>query len=105
MFIACILSKILDGIPEAVDISEHKLMDSSWDMTVNGRNSLMILNQAPYSLRTTNPIKVKGFQQFEKQKREMIKRQDFMETLADRLYKFIEVTALVIFCYAFTSRF
>jgi hypothetical protein len=64
---------------------------------VNGRSSLMILNKALYSQRSTNQFKVEeGLRKYEKQKREMMRRRESREALADRLFTFIEITVFVI---------
>ncbi|CAK7357501.1 unnamed protein product [Dovyalis caffra] len=54
---------------------------------VNGWSSLMILNKALYSQRSTNQFKVEaGFRKFDKQKKEMSRRRESKEALADRLF-------------------
>lgn len=54
---------------------------------------MMILNKALYNQRSTNQFKAEeGFRKYEKQKREIIKRRESREALADRLYTFIEIT-------------
>ncbi|KAJ7015152.1 hypothetical protein D5086_033023 [Populus alba] len=64
---------------------------------VNGRSSLMILNKALYSQRSTNQFKVEeGLRKYEKQKREMMRRRESREALADRLFTLIEITVFVI---------
>ncbi|KAL9345747.1 hypothetical protein Peur_060600 [Populus x canadensis] len=44
----CVLSRILDGIPEAVDIFKHGLVDSSWEMIADEREKLFL--NCPFKL-------------------------------------------------------
>ncbi|KAJ6894710.1 hypothetical protein NC652_028463 [Populus alba x Populus x berolinensis] len=63
------------------------------DVHVSVWSSVMILNKALYNQRSTNQFKAEeGFRKYEKQKREIIKRRESREALADRLYTFIEIT-------------
>jgi hypothetical protein len=66
------------------------------DVHVNVWSSLMILNRALYNQPSKNQFKAEeGFRKYEKQKREIIKRRESREALADRFYTFIEITVFV----------
>ncbi|KAK9274554.1 hypothetical protein L1049_021803 [Liquidambar formosana] len=70
-------------------------------MHVCGRKSLMVLNQALHCLRSKNHCEVeKGYGQYERKKREMKRRMEFKETLADSICISIEIVIFVAFCYA-----
>ncbi|EEF43479.1 hypothetical protein RCOM_1314600 [Ricinus communis] len=74
--------------------------------TVNGRKSLMILNKALYSPRSTNQLKVEnGLNQYEKHKKEMAKRREKREKLTNWLYISIEIAMFAVSCHALTRLF
>lgn len=73
---------------------------------LDGKTSLMILNKALYSMRTTNWLKVEnGFNQYDKQKRGIIRREELRETLANRIYISVEIVVFTLLYHAFRQLF
>lgn len=73
---------------------------------LDGKTSLMILNKALYSMRTTNWLKVEnGFNQYDKQKRGIIGREELRETLANRIYISVEIVVFTLLYHAFRQLF
>lgn len=67
---------------------------------INGAKSLIIMNQALYCLRSNKRNVVqKGYQQFEGQKQEMIRKKKLKETTADWLCLSIEAVIFITFAY------
>lgn len=70
--------------------------------SVGGSKSLMVLNHALDCLRSTNHHEVKqGFRQYEKQKREMMRKNKLRETLIEGFCVSIEVEIFVTLCYIY----
>ena len=73
---------------------------------LNGRNSLMVLNRALHCLRNKNHLQVEeGYHRFEREKKEIKKKREHREALADRLCISIEIAVFIIFVYACTTFF
>ncbi|GMI66023.1 Cytokinin-induced F-box [Hibiscus trionum] len=67
---------------------------------INGGKSLMILNQALYCSRSNNlHVVQKAFQQFEKRKQEMTRKNKLKGTIADWVFITIEVAILITLGY------
>lgn len=73
---------------------------------LSGRKSLMVLNRALYCLRSKNHLELEeGYRRFEREKREIKRRKELREALADRLCISIEIAVFITFCYACTIFF
>ncbi|KAJ9173815.1 hypothetical protein P3X46_016915 [Hevea brasiliensis] len=73
---------------------------------LDGKTSLMILNKALYSMRSTNWLKVEnGLNQYEKQKRGLIRRKELKENLANRIYISVEIVVLTLLHHTISKLF
>lgn len=88
------------GCPKWREISMH--VEDLTGASVSGIKSLMVLNHALDCLRTTKHHEVKqGFRQYEKRKREMMRKKELQETLIEGFFVSIEVAIFVTLCYIF----
>lgn len=88
------------GCPKWREISMH--IEDLTGVIVSGSKSLMVLNQALDCLRSTNHHEVKqGFRQYEKRKREMMRKKELMEALIEGFSVSIEVAIFVTICYIY----
>ncbi|XP_030951692.1 probable F-box protein At2g36090 [Quercus lobata] len=89
-----------EGCPKWMEISMQ--MEDLTGASVSGSKGLMVLNHALNCLQSSNHLEVEqGFHQYEKKRREMMKKKQFRETLIDSFCVTIEITVLVVFCYYF----
>lgn len=73
---------------------------------LDGRKSLMVLDRALNCSRSTNHLQVEeGYHRFERKKREIERRKEHMEVLADRVCISIEIAVFIIFVYACATFF
>ena len=89
-----------EGCPKWMEISMQ--MEDLTGACVSGSKGLMVLNHALNCLQSSNHLEVEqGFHQYEKKRRETMKKIQFRETLIDSFCVTIEFTILVVFCYYF----
>jgi len=88
------------GCPKWRELSMH--IEHLTGASVGGSKSLMVLNHALDCLRSTNHHEVKqGFRQYEKRKREMMRKNELRETLIEGFCVSIEVAIFVTLCYIY----
>lgn len=68
--------------------------------SVGGSKSLVALNHALDCLRSTNHLEVeKGYRQYEKKQREVMRKKEFQENFIGGFYVSVEVAVFVTLCY------
>ena len=86
------------GCPKWREISMH--IEDLTGASVGGSKSLMVLNHALDCLRSTSHHEVKqGLRQYEKRRREMMRKKELMEALIEGFCASIEVAIFVTICY------
>lgn len=98
--------RLTDGVRplELEEISLH--IEDLTGKHLNGKESLIVLDQALLCLRSTDKIKVKeGFSHYEAKKRELTNQNRIKERVAIGFFTFIQVTAFIALVCVLTSRF
>lgn len=89
-----------EGCPQWREISMH--IEDITGASVNGSRSLMVLDHALGCSRSINRLEFKrGFRQYEKQKKEIMRKKELQEALVGGFWVSIEVAVFVTFCYIF----
>ncbi|KAF3965364.1 hypothetical protein CMV_010438 [Castanea mollissima] len=89
-----------EGCPKWMEICMQ--MEDWTGASVSRSKGLMVLNHALNCLQSSNHLEVEqGFHQYEKKRREMMKKKQFRDTLIDIFCATIEFTVFVTFCYYF----
>ncbi|KAK1565445.1 hypothetical protein Q3G72_026666 [Acer saccharum] len=101
----CIISATCKIIQNAGHLRWKEISIHIEDITgahIGAQQSLLVVNQALYSLRSKNHLEVeKGYRLYDEKKRELMKKKAFQDKLADWLCMSIQITVFVICLYPF----